>query len=199
MRKHCRFQSSLLPVRTHGEQLSLVLVAQSCPPLHNLMDCSQPGSSVHGVLQARILEGVPFPSPEDFPDPGMEPVSPALAGGFFTPDLPRWRRQWHPTPVLLPGKSRGQRSLVGCSPWGREASDTTERLHSHFFLSCIGEGSGTPLQCSCLESPRDGGAWWAAVSGVAQRRTRLRRLSSSSSSATREPAVRTRAIWYLPE
>ena len=70
------------------------------------------------------------------------------------------RRQWHPTPVLLPGKSHGQRSLVGCSPWGREESDMTERLHFPFSLSCIGEGNGNPLQCSCLENPRDGGAWW---------------------------------------
>ena len=95
----------------------------------------------------------------------------------------RWKRQWHPTPVLLPGKSHGRRSLVGCSPRGREESDTTERLHFHFSLSCIGEGNGNPLQCSCLENPRDGGAWWAAVCGVSQSRTRLKRLSSSSSSA----------------
>ena len=91
------------------------------------------------------------------------------------------RRQWHPTPVLLPGKSHGRRSLVGCSPWGREELDTTERLHIHSSLSCIGEGNGNPLQCSCLENPRDGGAWWAAVYGVTQSRTRLTRLSSSSS------------------
>ena len=95
------------------------------------------------------------------------------------------RRQWHPTPVLLPGKSHGWTSLVGCSPWGREESDTTEWLHFHFSLSCIGEGNGNPLQCSCLENPRDGGAWWAAVYGVAQSRTRLKRLSSSSSSSMR--------------
>ena len=92
------------------------------------------------------------------------------------------RRQWHPTPVLLPGKSHGRRSLVGCSPWGREESDTTERLHFHFSLSCIGEGNGNPLQCSCLENPREGRVWWAAVYGVAQSRTRLKWLSSSSSS-----------------
>ena len=92
------------------------------------------------------------------------------------------RRQWQPTPVLLPGKSHGWRSLVGCSPWGRWESDTTERLHFHFSLSCIGEGNGNPLQFSCLENPRDGGAWWAAVYGVAQSRTWLKRLSSSSSS-----------------
>ena len=84
------------------------------------------------------------------------------------------QRRWHPTPVLSPGKSHGWRSLVGCSPWGREESDTTERLHFHFSLSCIGEGNGNPLQCSCLENPRDGGAWWAAVYGVAQSRTRLK-------------------------
>ena len=71
---------------------------------------------------------------------------------------------------------------MGCRPWGREESDTMERLPFHFSLSCIGEGNSNPLQCSCLESPRDGGAWWAAVSGVAQSRTRLTQLSSSSSS-----------------
>ena len=69
------------------------------------------------------------------------------------------RRQWHPTPVLLPGKSHGRRSLVGCSPWGREESARAERLHFHFSHSCIGEGNGNPLQCSCLENPRDRGAW----------------------------------------
>ena len=71
---------------------------------------------------------------------------------------------------------------MGCSAWGRKGSDMTERLHFHFSLSCIGEGNGNPLQCSCLENPRDRGAWWAAVYGVAQSRTRLKRLSSSSSS-----------------
>ena len=92
------------------------------------------------------------------------------------------RRQWQPTPVLLPGKSHGRRSLVGCSSQDREESDTTERLPFHFSLSCIGEGNGNPLQCSCLENPRDGGAWWAAIYGVAQSQTQLKRLSSSSSS-----------------
>ena len=81
------------------------------------------------------------------------------------------RRQWHPTPVLLPGKSHGWRSLAGCSPWGSEESDMIERLHFHFSLSCIGEGNGNPLQYSCLENPRDGGAWWEAVYGVSQSRT----------------------------
>ena len=89
------------------------------------------------------------------------------------------RNLQHPTPVLLPGKSHGWRSLVGYSLWGRWESDTTERLHFHFSLLCIGERNGNPLQSSCLENPRDRGAWWAAVYGVAQR---LKRLSSSSSS-----------------
>ena len=88
-----------------------------------------------------------------------------------------------PTPVLLPEKSHGQRSLVDCSPWGHEESDTTERLHFHFSHSCTGEGNGNPLQCSCLENPRNGGAWWAAVYGVTQSRTRLKRLSSSTAAA----------------
>ena len=69
--------------------------------------------------------------------------------------------------------------LEACSPWGRWGSDTTEWLHFHFSLSCIGEGNGNPLQCSCLENPRDGGAWWA-VYWVAQSQTRLKQLSSSS-------------------
>ena len=80
----------------------------------------------------------------------------------------------------LPGESHGRRILVGYSLRGRKESDTTERLHFHFSLSHIGEGNGNPLQCSCLENPRDGGAWWAAIYGVAQSRTRLKLLSSSS-------------------
>ena len=88
--------------------------------------------------------------------------------------------QWHPTPVFLPGKSHGWRILEGCSPWGCWGSDTTERFHFHFSISCVGEGNGNPLQCSCLENPRDGGAWWAAICGVTQSQTRLKWLSSSS-------------------
>ena len=73
-----------------------------------------------------------------------------------------------------PGRLQSMRSL---------RVDATERLHFHFSLSCIGKGNGNPLQYSCLENPRDRGAWWAAVYGVAQSRTRLKRLSSSSSSS----------------
>ena len=92
-----------------------------------------------------------------------------------------YRKPWKGL-VLLPGKSHGRRGLVGCSPWGCEEWDTIEQLHFHFSLSCIGEGNGNPLQCSCLENPRDGGGWWAAVYGVAQSQTWRKRLSSSSSS-----------------
>ena len=96
-----------------------------------------------------------------------------------------WRRQWHPTPVLLPGKSHD-----GGAWWaavhGVAKLDMTKQLHFHFSLSCIGEGNGSPLQCSCLENPRDEGAWWAAIYGVAQSRTRLKWLSSSSSSSSSE-------------
>ena len=152
-------------------------VIQSSLTLCNCMDYSPPGFSVYRIFQARILELLPFPSPGDLPDPGIKPaslLSPALAGRVFTTST-TWeapvyiyflkeqrsiqRRQWQPTPVLLPGKSHGQRRLVGCSPWGREELDTTELLHFHFSLSCIGEGKGNPLQYSCLENPRDSRAW----------------------------------------
>ena len=88
-----------------------------------------------------------------------------------------WRRQWHPTPVLLPGKSHGWRSLEGCSPWGRWGLDMTEQLHFHFHAL---EKEMAIHSSSCLENARDRGAWWAAVYGVTQSRTRLKRLSSSS-------------------
>ena len=101
-----------------------------------------------------------------------EPVRPQSMGSL-------WRRQWHPTPVFLPGKSHGWMSLVGCSPWG----------HFHFSLSCIGEGNGNPLQCFCLENPRDGGAWWAAICGVTQSRTRLKWLSKSKSNISFLPLL----------
>ena len=78
---------------------------------------------------------------------------------------------------------------MGYSPWGRHESIATARLHFHFSLSRKGEGNGNPLQCSCLENPRDRRAWWAAVYGVAQSRTRLKRLSSSSSRALLRPSL----------
>ena len=146
-------------------------VIQACPTICNCMDCSLPGSSVHGIFQTRILEWVAVPSPGDLPDPGIEPrslASPALAGRSFTTEPPgkhqyqiskwkfylklswclsskksacnagdrfnpwvgkiSWRRKWQPTPVFLPGESRGQRSLAGYSPWGCKESETTVRL-----------------------------------------------------------------------
>ena len=154
---------------------------QSCLTLCDPMNCSPPGSSVHGILQARILEWLPFPSPI-YVSILLQTLLPSrLLHNIEQSCMCYRRRQWHPTPVLLPGKSHGRRSLEACSPWGRCGSDTTEWLHFHFPLSCIGEGNGNSLQCSCLENPRDGRAWWAAVCGVAQSWTRLKRLSSSSS------------------
>ena len=79
------------------------------------------------------------------------------------------RRQWHPTPVLLLGKSHGRRSLESCSPWGCWGSDMTEQLPFHFSLSRIGEGNGNPLQCSCLENPREFsvGHYWSDLAAAA--------------------------------
>ena len=138
----------------------LCLVAQSCLTLCDLMDCSPPGYTVAPlsveILQARILEWIAISSCKGSSQPRDQIQVSHTADKFFTTEPPGWRRQWHPTPVFLPGKSHGWRSLVGCSPWGRKESDTTERLHFHFSLSCIGEGNGNPLQCSYLENPRDG-------------------------------------------
>ena len=99
-----------------------------------------------------------------------------------------WRRKWQPTPVFLPGESHGQRSW-----WAsvlRVAKSQTQQTTYCSLSKCMyitllhGEGNGSPLQCSCLQNPRDGGAWWAAVYGVAQSRPRLKPLSSSSSNIT---------------
>ena len=85
-----------------------------------------------------------------------------------------------PHASALAWESQGWGNPGGCRPWGRTESDTAERLHSHFSLSYIGEGNGNTLQCSCLENPRDSGAWWAAVYGVAERWTQPKWLSSSN-------------------
>ena len=120
------------------------------------MDCSLPGSSIHGTSQARVLEWV------------------AIAFSIIASvDMS----------LSKLGYSEGQGSLVHCSPWGCKESDTTERLDFHFSFSCTGEGNGNPLQCSCLENPRDRGASWAAIYGVTRSRTRLKQRSSSSSSS----------------
>ena len=91
------------------------------------------------------------------------------------------RKQWQATPILLPGEFHGRRSLQSMGSLRVGWDWETERLNFHFSLSCAGEGNGNPLQCSCLEDPRDGGAWWAAIYGVVQSWTRLKQLSSSSS------------------
>ena len=83
--------------------------------------------------------------------------SPVEKRKFWCPRGQHRRRQWHPTPVQLPGKSHGRRSLVDSSPWGLSESGTTERLHFHCSLSCIGEGNGNPPHCSCLENSKDRG------------------------------------------
>ena len=154
-------------------------VVQLCLNLCDLWTVALQASLLMGFFRQEYWSGLPFPPPRDIPIQGSNvhllhwqvdslPLAP--------PGNPVMghRRKWHPTPVLLPGKSHGRRSLVGCSPWGREESDMTERLHFHFSLLCIGEGNGNPLQCSCLENPRD---------GVAQSQTWLKWLSSSSSSS----------------
>ena len=117
--------------------------------------------------------GQPGSFPELFPPSQLHANESFLFGLFSTNkwianmQIPKqW--QWRPTLVLLPGKSHGWRSLVGCGLWGSEVSDMTEWLHFHFSLSCTGEGNGNPLQCSCLENPRDGGAWWAALYGLTE-------------------------------
>ena len=99
--------------------------------------------------------------------------------------------------VLWPGKSHGQRSLVGCSPWGLEESETTERLHFHFSLSCSGERNGTPLQCSCLENPRDGGSLVGCrLWGLRVGHDWIRLSSSSSSSLTAEGMSPPAPYWH---
>ena len=142
-------------------------VAQSCPTFSDPVDCTPPGSSIRGIFQARVLEwrAIAFSvaTAEFSKLAGI--LSAALSqhhllGGTST------EKAVAPTPVLLPGKSHGQRSLAGCGPWGREELDMIS-----LSLSCIGEGNGNPLQCSCLENPKDGGAWWAAVYGVAESNT----------------------------
>ena len=100
---------------------------RSCRTLFDPMDCSLPGFSIHGIFQAEYWSGLPFPSPGDLPHPGTEPGSPALQADSLPSEPPGkpwvrkipWRRKWQPTPGILPGKSHGQRSLVGYNPWGR--------------------------------------------------------------------------------
>ena len=123
---------------------------------------------IYCTVQGALLNPLWWPEWEGSPKGGGEPMY--MYDSLTLLYSRHWyrRRHWRPTPILLPGKSHGWRSLVGCSPWGRKESDTIERPDFHFSLSCIGEGNGNPLQCSCLENPRDGEAWWAAVYGVTE-------------------------------
>ena len=127
----CHFLLQCMKVKTESE------VAQSYPTVRDPMDYGPPGSSVHGISQARVLEW------------GAIAFSVSLLTFYFYYNIIlkhiHKTRQWHPTPALLPGKSHGWRSLVGCSPWGRQETDTTERLPFHFSLSCTGGGHGNPL------------------------------------------------------
>ena len=137
---------------------------------------NEPESSLSPALQADSLPTEPPGKPKNDTVASLNTDISAnnFVFIFINEYISKQRRQWHPTPVLLPRKSHGQRSLVGCSTWGRPKSQTQLSNFSHFSLSRIGEGNGNPLQCSCLENPRDGGAWWAAVYGVTQSQTRLK-------------------------
>ena len=105
------------------------------------------------------------------------------------------RRQWHPTPVLLPGKIPWTEEPGSLQSMGslRVRYDWTTSLSLFTFIHW--RRKWQPLQCSCLENPRDGGAWWAAIYGVAQSRTRLKRLSSSSSSSRGNWVTATGILW----
>ena len=138
-----------------------VKVTQSC-----LILCDPMDYTIHGISQAKILEQVAISSSRGSSLPREQVrISCVWCVSFIDRQI---FYHWHLTPVLLPGKSHRRRSLEGCRPWGRWGLDMTERLHFHFSLSYIGEENANPLQCSCLENPRDGGAWWATVYGVTQ-------------------------------
>ena len=168
----CHFLLQCVKVRSETE------VAQSCLTLSDPMDCSYQAPLSMGFSRQEYWSGVPLPSPINI----LLYIQWASLVAQLVKNPPAmwetrvqslvwkipWRREWLLTPVLWPGKFQLQR--VG-HDW----------LHFHFSPSCIGEGNGNPLQCFCLENPRDKGAWWAAVCGVTQSRTRLKWLSSSSS------------------
>ena len=115
--------------------------------------------------------------------PGLGGIQPMEFMQLIYKLLQVWVGEGNGTPLqysCLENPTDGGAWWAACSPWGREESNTTERLHFHFSLSCIGEGNGNPLQCSCLENPRDRGAWWASIYGLTQSRTQLRQFNSSS-------------------
>ena len=126
-------------------------------PIYHILDIIQSIGVLWWIKQTRSLLSWKLHSTRGDRLKAMAPHSSALA----------WKIPW----TEEPGRLQSMGSLE---------SDTTKRLHFHFSLSCIGAGSGNPLQCSCLENPRDGGARWATVYGVAQSRAWLKWLSSSS-------------------
>ena len=152
-------------------------VVQLCPTLRDSMDCSLPGSSIHGIFQARVLEwgAIAYSMRKVYSYKFSERVF-----IFFF-----WIYLKYTSYLVIFFDCR----LGFPSPFHWHYSYLRVfalhvGLDSNFSLSCIGEGNGNPLQCSCLENPRDEGAWWAAIHWVAQSQTRLKRLSSSSSSLT---------------
>ena len=149
----CHFLLQCRKVKSESE------VVQLCPTLSNPMDCSPQGSFVHGIFQARVLEWVAIA----FSSIAMNlPLSTA-----FTASHRFWaEKAMEPHSSTLAGKIPWMEEPGRLQSMGSLRVGHTEQLHFHFSLSCTGEGNGNPLQCSCLENPRDGGAWWAAVSGV---------------------------------
>ena len=130
----CIFQGTLIGWEGREGLLFCCLVTPLCPTLlwpHGLQPARLLPWKSMGFPRQEYWSGLPFPSPGDLPDPGIKPESPAWAGRFIGTKPPGkyTRSWWHPTPVLLPGKSQGRRSLVGYSPWGHKESDMTERLH----------------------------------------------------------------------
>ena len=162
----CHFLLQCMKVKSESE------AAQSCPTLSDPMDCSLPGSSVHGIFQARVLEwgailcNLNFPgdvSAGDVRDEGLIPGS------------GRFPEEGNGKPLQY---SCLGNPMDGGTWWaavhGVAKSRTRLSVFTFTFHSCIRQGNGNPLQCSCLENPRDRGAWWAAIYGVTQSRTRLK-------------------------
>ena len=145
-------RSVFIPVPKKGN-------AKECSNYRTIALISHASKVMLSILQARLQQYVN----RELPD-----VQAGFRKGRGTRDQIAnicWEKAMAPHSSTLPGKSHGWRSLVGCSPWGHEELNTTERLHFHFSLPCIGEGNGNPLQCSCLENPRDRGAWWLPSMG----------------------------------
>ena len=130
----------------------------------------------YGILQAKCQSELPLPTPGDLPNQEIEPTSLSLAGRFFTTGN-NWEKEMATHSSILAWRIPWTEEPRGLLSMGSHSWTWLKRLSMHV---CIGEGNGNPLQCSCLENPRDGGAWWAAVYGVAQSQTQLKRLSSSS-------------------